>query len=113
MLTLSLVMIPCDWIGIVTIRNETRRMRCTNGTTEIRPGPRASSFTFPRLNTTARSYCLMMYPAIMALPFLMQLAVDTRARLPLVASKQLALGARESHPGDAPVRPRVHSTHCP
>ena len=87
MLTLSLVMMPCDWIGIVTIRSETRRMRCTNGTTKIRPGPRASSFTFPRLNTTARSYCLMMYAAIMALPFLMQSAVDARARLPLFAAR--------------------------
>jgi hypothetical protein len=76
MLTVSLVMIPCDWIGIVTIRNETRRMRCTNGTTKIKPGPRASLSTFPSLNTTARSYCLMMYAAIMPLPFLMQLAVD-------------------------------------
>jgi hypothetical protein len=70
MLTLSLVMIPCDWIGIVTIRNETRRMRCTNGTTKIRPGPRAVSFTFPSLNTTPRSYCLMMYAAIMGIAFL-------------------------------------------
>jgi hypothetical protein len=52
-------MIPCDWIGIVTIRNDTRRMRWANGTTKISPGPRALPVTFPSLNTTARSYCLM------------------------------------------------------
>src|SRR3954454_4297373 len=105
MLTLSLVMMPCDSIGIVTIRTETRRMRCTNGMTKITPGPRASSFTFPRLNTTARSYCLMMYAAIMALRFLMQPAVDARARLLLLLPRSLPLGARESQPGHALVHP--------
>ena len=70
MLTLSLVMIPWDWIGSVTIRNDTRCTRLTNGATKISPGPRASPSTFPSLNTTARSYCLMTNQAIMVLPFL-------------------------------------------
>ena len=39
--TLSLVMMPCDWIGIVTIRSDTRCTRSTNGAIKIRPGPRA------------------------------------------------------------------------
>ena len=59
MLTLSFVMIPCDWIGIVTIRNDTRSIRWANGTMKISPGPRASPVIFPSLSTTARSYCLM------------------------------------------------------
>ena len=59
MLTLSLVMIPWDWIGIVMIRSDTRWMRLTNGTQNISPGSRASPLTLPSLNTTARSYCLM------------------------------------------------------
>jgi hypothetical protein len=41
MLTLSLVMIPWDWIGIVMIRSDTRWMRLTNGTQNISPGSRA------------------------------------------------------------------------
>jgi hypothetical protein len=49
MLTLSLVMIPWDWIGIVTIRNDTRLMHWTNGTMKISPGPRAPPVTFPSL----------------------------------------------------------------
>ena len=37
-LTLSRVMIPCDWIGMVTIRNETRRRTSMIGTIRTRPG---------------------------------------------------------------------------
>jgi hypothetical protein len=58
MLTLSRVMIPCDWIGIVTIRSETRWTRSTSGMMKITPGPRAPPLTRPRRNCTPRSYCL-------------------------------------------------------
>ena len=37
-LTLSRVMIPCDWIGIVTIRSDTRCSTSTNGTMNRKPG---------------------------------------------------------------------------
>ena len=60
MLTLSLVMIPWDWIGIVMIRSDTRCTRSTNGTMNNNPGPRALSLTLPSSNSTTRSYCLMM-----------------------------------------------------
>src|SRR4051812_2404499 len=105
MLTLSLVMIPGDWIGIVTIRNETRRMRCANGTTKITPGPRGSSFTFPRLKPTARSYCLMMYAAIMALRFLDAAGGRQSSVAAFVVATQLAAWRTGSHPGDALVHP--------
>ena len=39
MLTLSRVMMPWDWIGIVTIRSDTRSTRSINGMKKIRPGP--------------------------------------------------------------------------
>src|SRR4051795_2748313 len=32
-------MIPCDWMGMVMMRSETRCTRSTNGTNTIRPGP--------------------------------------------------------------------------
>jgi hypothetical protein len=38
MLTLSLVMIPWDWIGSVTIRRETRSIRWISGRVKISPG---------------------------------------------------------------------------
>jgi hypothetical protein len=44
MLTLSLVMIRWDWIGIVTIRNDTRRIRWTNGTMKTSAGPSCWAF---------------------------------------------------------------------
>ena len=48
-------MIPCDWIGIVTIRSETRLIRSISGMITIRPGPNALSPTRPSRNFTARS----------------------------------------------------------
>jgi hypothetical protein len=38
-LTPSRVMMPCDWIGIITIRNDTFRNTLINGTMATRPGP--------------------------------------------------------------------------
>src|SRR5579872_7133229 len=38
-----------------------------NGTMKISPGPRALSLTFPSLNTTARSYCLITKAKIMSI----------------------------------------------
>ena len=58
-LTLSRVMMPCDWIGIVTMRSDTRRSRSTTGMMRISPGPRGPSWSFPSRNWTPRSYCLM------------------------------------------------------
>jgi hypothetical protein len=57
---LSLVMMPCDWIGIVTIRSDTRWTWLMSGAKKISPGPRAPSRTLPRWNITARSYCFRM-----------------------------------------------------
>ena len=56
-LTLSRVMIPWDWIGIVTIRSETRFSTSTNGTITRSPGLRVPT-TRPRRNSTPSSYCL-------------------------------------------------------
>jgi hypothetical protein len=53
-------MIPCDWIGMVTIRSDTLCTWLMNGANTISPGPRAPSRTLPRWNITARSYCLRM-----------------------------------------------------
>src|SRR4051812_41143506 len=50
-------MIPCDWIGMVTIRSDTRWTWSTNGTITMTPGPRAPSLTLPSRNCTPRSYC--------------------------------------------------------
>ena len=36
-LTLSRVMIPCDWIGIVTIRSDTRGSTSTTGMMQPQP----------------------------------------------------------------------------
>src|SRR6185369_13177324 len=56
-LTLSLVMMPCDWIGMVTIRRLTRCRTSTNGMMTVRPGSRTPT-TRPNRNSTPRSYCL-------------------------------------------------------
>jgi hypothetical protein len=56
MLTLSWVMMPWDWIGMVTIRSDTRRSASTSGTIRVRPGSRTPT-TRPRRNSTPRSYC--------------------------------------------------------
>ena len=50
-------MIPCDWIGIVTMRSETRCSTSTNGMISRRPGSRMPT-TRPRRNSTPSSYCL-------------------------------------------------------
>src|SRR5919108_3622987 len=42
MLTLSWVMMPWDWIGMVTIRSDTRRSTSISGTISRRPGSRPS-----------------------------------------------------------------------
>ena len=49
-------MIPWDWIGIVTIRNETFRSTLTKGTIAMRPGS-FSPMTRPKRKTTPFSYC--------------------------------------------------------
>ena len=41
-LTLSRVMMPCDWIGIVTIRSDTRWMRSISGMMKHEPRPARS-----------------------------------------------------------------------
>jgi hypothetical protein len=56
MLTLSWVMMPWDWIGMVTIRNDTRRSTSITGTIRVRPGSRTPT-TRPRRNSTPFSYC--------------------------------------------------------
>ena len=56
MLTLSRVMIPCDWIGIVTMRSEIRRRTSTTGTIGLNPGIR-TPITLPRRKWTPISYC--------------------------------------------------------
>src|SRR5512132_2515235 len=56
MLTLSRVMMPWDWTGMVTIRSDTRRSTSTTGTIRVSPGSRTPT-TRPRRNSTPRSYC--------------------------------------------------------
>jgi hypothetical protein len=54
--TLSLVMIFCDGICMVTMRSDTRTI-CWKGTKmSVSPAPRTPS-NFPSRNTTPRSYC--------------------------------------------------------
>jgi hypothetical protein len=48
---------PWDWIGMVTIRSDTRRSTSTSGTISRRPGAR-TPLTRPTRNSTPRSYCL-------------------------------------------------------
>src|SRR5215207_6745598 len=56
MLTLSWVMMPWDWIGMVTIRSDTRRRTSMTGMIRVRPGSR-TPMTRPSRNSTPRSYC--------------------------------------------------------
>src|SRR5918996_14949 len=56
MLTLSWVMIPWDWIGMVTIRSDTRRRTSMTGTIRVSPGSR-TPMTRPRRNSTPFWYC--------------------------------------------------------
>src|SRR5215217_4592112 len=49
-------MMPWDWIGMVTIRSDTRRSTSTSGTISRRPGSRTPT-TRPRRNSTPFSYC--------------------------------------------------------
>src|SRR6266568_1209450 len=58
-LTLSRVMMPCDWMGIVTIRSDTRRNTSTTGMMNRRPG-RRMPMTLPSRNRTPCSYCFTM-----------------------------------------------------
>src|SRR6266487_3859762 len=50
-------MMPWDWIGMVTIRSDTRRRTSISGTISFRPGSRTPT-TRPSRNSTPRSYCL-------------------------------------------------------
>ena len=54
--TLSLVMIFCEGICIVTVRKDTRTICWMGMKMSVSPGPRTPS-NFPRKNTTPRSYC--------------------------------------------------------
>src|SRR4029453_13051159 len=49
-------MMPWDWIGMVTIRSDTRRSTSTSGTISRRPGSR-TPMTRPSRNSTPFSYC--------------------------------------------------------
>src|SRR5215217_6578843 len=49
-------MMPWDWIGMVTIRSDTRRSTSISGTISRRPGSR-TPMTRPRRNSTPFSYC--------------------------------------------------------
>src|SRR5215208_446827 len=49
-------MMPWDWIGMVTIRSDTRRSTSISGTISRRPGSRTPT-TRPRRNSTPFSYC--------------------------------------------------------
>ena len=55
-------MIPWDWIGIVTIRSDTRRSTSTNGMISRNPGARGPR-TRPSRNSTPCSYCLTIRTA--------------------------------------------------
>ena len=55
-------MIPCDWIGIVTIRSDTRCSTSTIGMINRSPGPRAPT-TRPNRKSTPRSYCFTIRTA--------------------------------------------------
>src|ERR1035441_8411215 len=61
-LTLSRVIMPCDWIGIVTIRSDTRRRLSTNGMMTRNPGSRLP-MTLPSRNRTPCSYCFTILSA--------------------------------------------------
>ncbi len=63
MLTLSLVMIPWDWMGIVTIRSDTFRSLSTTGMMKFRPGSR-TPMTRPRRKSTPLSYCVTILIAM-------------------------------------------------
>src|SRR5512139_2115309 len=54
-LTLSRVMIPCDWIGIVTMRSDTFLNRSMTGMMNLRPGS-LTPMTRPSRNHTPFSY---------------------------------------------------------
>ena len=60
MLTLSRVMIPWDWIGIVTIRSETFLRVCASGTMKFSPGSRTPT-TRPNQKSTPFSYCQTIF----------------------------------------------------
>src|SRR6185437_3469784 len=95
--TLSLVMIPCDWIGMVTIRSDTRCTRSTNGAMKIRPGPRAPSFTFPSRNWTPRSYCFRIRTdATMANNATTAMMMTATASM-MIPSHQPGGGHRQAH----------------
>src|SRR5262249_37691421 len=53
--TLSLVMILCAGISVVTVRSDTRTMDWNGTKMKVSPGPRTPS-NLPRRNTTPRSY---------------------------------------------------------
>src|SRR5260370_7756787 len=61
-LTLSRVMMPWDWIGIVTIRSDTRRSTSTTGMIRLSPGAREPR-SRPSRNSTPCSYCLTIRTA--------------------------------------------------
>jgi len=52
-------MMPCDWIGMVTIRRLTLRRSSTSGMMNVNPGARTPT-TRPSRNSTPCSYCLTM-----------------------------------------------------
>jgi hypothetical protein len=49
-------MMPWDWMGMVTIRSDTRRSTSSTGMIRVSPGSRTPT-TRPRRNSTPRSYC--------------------------------------------------------
>jgi hypothetical protein len=59
-LTLSRVMIPFDWIGIVTIRSDTRTSRSITGMISARPGSLTPT-TLPSRNSTPLWYCVTTF----------------------------------------------------
>src|SRR5215211_7809773 len=92
-------MMPWDWIGMVTIRSDTRRSTSISGTINRRPGSRTPT-TRPRRNSTPFSYCWTIRTDS-ANPSNTSTSATTTISQPLIPSSLLAGTA----PAAGPARP--------
>ena len=97
-LTLSRVMMPWDWMGMVTIRSDTRHSRSITGMISRSPGSR-TAITRPSRKWTPRSYCLTTRRADASSNAAeTTAAVMTETTTPVVMSASLSNGSKPTIP---------------
>src|SRR3954451_22988488 len=106
-LTLSFEMMPCDWIGSVTIRSDTFGSRSISGEMSRRPGSFVPTIR-PSRKCTPRSYCCTTRTVRSARTTRTTAAAMSQIQIASIAllRSDAGHGRVRSHPAEDEIRPR-------